>query len=1131
MDFDQILDRAIDMLQRRGRLTYRALKLQFDLDDVSLDVLKDELIEGQRLARDEAGKVLVWTADAASTPYLAVMSEHPSAPVREPLSYTPPHLAEKILTSRSALEGERKQVTVLFCDLQDSTPLAEKIGPENMHALLNRFFELALSEIHRYEGTINQFLGDGFMALFGAPVSHEDHARGGVLAAIGLQRGLKELNPGEPYGVKCRFRIGINSGPVVVASIGDNLRMDYTAVGDTTNLASRLQGIAEPGEILVSESTSRLAQGYVRQEALQPVQVKGKTEPVPLYKVIGALPRRSPVIRRGERTLSQFVGRERELALLDERFEQVKSGHGQIVGIVAEAGQGKSRLLYEFRQRLQDKQVTYLEGRCLSYGQTIPYHPIIDVVRNNCDITDADSPETITEKVRFALQEVGMDAEASAPYLLQLLGVKEGTESIALLTPDAIRARTFETLKQMSLMGSQRQPLIFEIEDLHWIDQTSQDYLASWVESLPGAPILLLTTYRPGYRPQWLDKSYSAQIALHHLTSQDGLTIIHSALHGEKLSDEVERMIIDKAEGNPFFLEELTRSIVERDNLQADTIVPDTIQGVLAARIDRLPENPKRLLQTASVLGREFSPRLLEAICEGADSLNPMLGELKQLEFLFERAGAEEPIYVFKHALTQDVAYESLLTTRRQDLHTAAGQALEVLYAARLEQAYDQLAYHYARTDNAAKAVAYLTLAAERAAARSAHTEAITTIESALAHAERLPCDERDPHVVVLYIRQIESLFWAGRRQEAVNLHLQRKERLERFPDHALVGKYYGWLTAHHTYLGAREGAVHSAHRAIEAAQQCHDDATMGLAYTWLAGENFFAGRLLQSVEQSQRAVTLLDGTAERHWFGVANYVLAYTYHGIGDFERVIATVARIEAVAETIGDRRRQSSAFEISGLSLAKRGDWAEGIAACQRALELAPDPYQRAIVLGFLGYAYLAKGDLAEAIRTLELAVPEAMQYRSRQIQVWIKTFLGEAYHLNGQLVEAHDLSSQADKLAREIQHEFGVGMAQRVLGRIAHTRGKLDKAATHLHEARDIFASIQARFELGRTLLDLASLAHAQGNRNAVADHLSQACAWFKNLQTPKWAERTEQLAQEYDVTLAEVELADLMEGTS
>ena len=429
-----------------------------------------------------------------------------------------------------AVAGERKRVTVLFCDLVDSTALAERLGPEAMHRLLQRFFDLALHEVRRYEGTLNQFLGDGFMALFGAPMAHEDHVRRALLAAIGLQRRLHEHRADfeAQYGVGLTTRMGLNTGLVVVGTLGDNLRMDYTAVGDTTNLAARLQQLAAPDTILISAATGRLAQGLVSLEALTPVQVKGKRDPIPVYKVLGLGPYRAPLAGRDERALSPLVGRERELALLDEVLEQVERGQGQAVGIVGEAGVGKSRLLYEFRQRLAGQRVTLLEGRCLSYGSVMPYLPLLDLLRSHCGITEADSPEHITEKVRIGLQDVALEPEEYAPYLLHLLGVPAGTEPLALLTPEAVKARTFATLRQMSLNSSQRQPLILVVEDLHWIDKTSEEYLAALVESLAGAPLLVLGTYRVGYHLPWLDKSYTTQLTLRRLSPQDSLTVVHA---------------------------------------------------------------------------------------------------------------------------------------------------------------------------------------------------------------------------------------------------------------------------------------------------------------------------------------------------------------------------------------------------------------------------------------------------------------------------------------------------------------------------------------------------------------------------------------------------------------------------
>ena len=373
-----------------------------------------------------------------------------------PKSYSQTHLAEQAATARGAIEGERKQATVLFCDIANSTALAERIGAEAMHALLNKFFEFALGELHRYECTINQFGGDGFMAL--APVAHEDHARRAVLAALAIQRALPErrtqLGAG---GAELAVRIGVNTGPVIVGAIGDNLRMDYTAVADTTNLAARLQQHAEPGGILISEATYHLVRDDFQTELLAPVTIKGKSEPIVSYKVLASVPRRSPLRGLGERPLSGFVGRDRDLTQLLDLFAEARAGRGQVVGIVAEPGAGKSRLLYEFRQALAAQRVTYLEGRCLSYGSSIPYVPILDIVRQNFDLLETDREETIAEKVRRGIAEVGLDPEEWGPLLLLFLGVRQGNEHVSALTPEAIKARTFEMLRQFSLAGSKRQ--------------------------------------------------------------------------------------------------------------------------------------------------------------------------------------------------------------------------------------------------------------------------------------------------------------------------------------------------------------------------------------------------------------------------------------------------------------------------------------------------------------------------------------------------------------------------------------------------------------------------------------------------------------------------------------------------
>ncbi len=1141
MDFYEVVDKVVDLLCRRGRVTYSSLKIQFQLDDAQLIVLREEILYAHESTVQADDRGFVWNSEAGltvePTPASSPSTPEPTAPPatdqeREPVSYTPTHLAEKILTSRSALEGERKQVTVLFCDLRNSTAIAEKIGAESMHGLLSRFFELAMDEIHRYEGTVNQLLGDGFMALFGAPIAHEDHARRAVLAALDLQRTIREHDEelGGQHGVELAFRMGLNTGMVVVGSIGNDLRLDYTAIGDTTNLAARLEQIAEPGTVLVSENTSRLVQGYVRLEALTPVEVKGKTEPIPIYKVLGTLPRRSPIVSRSERTLSQFVGRERELATLEELFAQVESANGQVVGIVGEAGQGKSRLLYEFRQRIKDKTITYLEGRCLSYGRSIPYHPIIDVLRHHCGISETDHAEAVMEKVGVALQEIGLDPEESAPYLLQLLGVKEGKELISMLTPETIRNQTFEMLREMSLKGSQPQPLVIEIEDNHWVDKTSEDCLTSLVESLAGASILLLTTYRPGYRPLWIEKSYATQVSLHGLAQQDALNIIHSS-QPTALSSQVAQTIVEKAEGNPFFLEELTRAVAETGEQRTD-VVPDTVQGVLSARIDRLPEIHKRLLQTASVLGRAFSLRLLEKIWDGSDSPVQLLEDLKRQEFLFERTGVEESAYVFRHALTENVAYESLLTTRRQALHAAAGQALETLYADRLEDAYDRLAYHYARTDNAAKAVEYLTLVAEKAAQRYAHVEAVATLQEAIVHAKKLQGEARDQSILDLVIRQADSLFLLGRRQDIIALLLGQQDCLQHTQLPLLVAQYYIKLGEAYSFLGNRNDAWRCMQDALHYAKQSGDATILGYIYAWMAQESNFRGQYRQGVSYGEQAVLLLEGVEDRQHLGFAYLTLGYVYSQYGNFTKALEVADKLRAFSDILDNRRFQSKSIYLTGLAYDLMGEWERAADTYHQAINTSPTPFDAAIVLGTLGYLHVKKGNVVEAISTLENALQQANQYRSLQIQSRFKTYLGEAYYANGQIEKADDLVRQGLALAEEVENPFGIVQAKRALGHIAQSSGDLAMSDTYLREALAIYTTVQSRNGLAHTHLDLAALAHTQGNLDTVTTHLSTAYAWFKKLQVPKWMERTEQLAQEYGVTLTEVELEEFeTEGSS
>jgi len=481
-----------------------------------------------------------------------------------PEPYPPGPRVPRAVDARGNLPGEMKQVTVLFCDIVGSTPLTERLGPEAMRDLVSSFLKESLAEVHRYGGTAPQFTGDGFMALFGAPVTQEDHVRRALLAAIAIQRALGDQpNTGEIPAAEVRVRMGIHSGPVVFGPVSGNLRMDYTAIGDAANVAARLQQSAEPGTILVSETTRRLAQGFARLESVGPLALKGKEEPIVAYRLLGVSHRRSGLREAGSEHTTTFVDRHSELAILSNFLRQAEGGRGQAVGIVGEPGIGKSRLLAEFRQQLAPGRVTWVEGRCVSYGTAIPYWLVLDLLRSHCRILDADTPEAITRRVRAALEEVGLDSGEDSPVLLHLLGVKDDEAAPALSSPEAVKAKTFEVFRRLWVNSSQRRPLVMVLEDLHWVNRTSEELLGFLAENAPDARILILATYRPGYRPPWIDKSYAGQAPLQPLTRDDSLQVVRSMLSAERLVDLVSEEIVAKADGNPFFLEQLALHVGE----------------------------------------------------------------------------------------------------------------------------------------------------------------------------------------------------------------------------------------------------------------------------------------------------------------------------------------------------------------------------------------------------------------------------------------------------------------------------------------------------------------------------------------------------------------------------------------
>ncbi|MFQ5899816.1 MAG: alpha/beta fold hydrolase [Candidatus Methylomirabilia bacterium] len=669
-----------------------------------------------------------------------------------PATYTPKHLSEKILTSREALEGERKQVTVLFADLKGSMELLAERDPEEARELLDPVLGLMMDAVHRYEGTVNQVLGDGVMALFGAPVAREDHAVRACYAALRMQESVTRYGDEVQrlHGVPVQIRVGLNSGEVVVRSIGNDLHVDYTAVGQTTHLAARMEQMAKPGSILITADTLRLAEDCVRVKPLGPASVKGLAAATEVYELTGAGPARARLQAAAARGLSRFVGRDAEMEQLRRTLDQARRGHGQVLAVVGEPGVGKSRLFFEFTHSHRTQGWLVLESSSVSYGKATSYLPVIDLLKGYFQVEDRDTTQRVREKVTGKVLTLDEQLKDSIPPLLWLLESLPASDPFRSLDPPQRRGRTLEALKQLLLRESRRQPLLLVFEDLHWIDSESQALLDALVESLPTSRVLLLTNYRPEYEDRWTSKTYYTRLRVDPLPpeSADELLLV---LLGEGPSlDSLKTLLKERTGGNPFFLEETIRTLLETGALVGQhgayrlehdieaLRVPATVQALLAARIDRLPADEKRLLQSAAAIGMDLPLSLLQEIVELApDDLQRSLAHLQGAEFLYETRLFPDPEYMFKHALTHDVAYGSLLHDRRRTLHRRIGEVMEGRYADRLQEFFEALALHFYRGEAWRKAAHYDLAVAEKAKATYAYATAARFCRRALELTEK----------------------------------------------------------------------------------------------------------------------------------------------------------------------------------------------------------------------------------------------------------------------------------------------------------------------------------------------------------------------------------------------------------
>ena len=1050
--------------------------------------------------------------------------------------YLPKDLTQKILAQRDRIEGERKQVTVMFCDMEGFTSLTEKLGSEEMYSVMDQVYEIIIHKVHDYEGTVNELTGDGIMALFGAPIALEDAPQRAIRSALAIHREINKFSDqlkSESRMPPIKMRIGIHTGPVIVGTLGNDLRVEFKAVGDTVNLASRMEGLADPGTTFVTEDTFKLTEGFFRFESLGPKVVKGKEEPIRVYQVIAPSTRRTKFDVSAERGLTPFIGRERELELLLDGFQRAKLSKGQAFSIISEAGVGKSRLLYEFRKAVANEDVNFLEGKCLSYSRGVAYHPVIDILKSNFDIQEGEGDQEIREKLKRGLEIMKVDEPSTLPYLLELLSVKDsGIDKIS-MSPEAKKDRINEAIKRIVLKGSEVRPLIIAFEDLHWMDRSSEDVVRSHLESIPGSKVLLIFTYRPEFVHTWGAKSYHNQLTLHRLSNRESLEMVTSILGTREIERALEELILEKAEGVPFFIEEFIKSlkdlkIIERKDNSYQLIkdihqvaIPSTIQDVIMARVDSLPERAKEVLQTGSVIEREFSYPLINRVTGLPEKeLLSYLSALKDSELLYERGIYPQSNYIFKHALTREVVYDSILAKRKKKLHEEIGNAIEELYKDNLSEHYEVLAEHYFLGENYLKGAEYSRLAGRKA-------EKAASFNDAIAHAKkRVTSLERIPQTEGVQKQVIDARTALGLYMAQMNHFTEAKEAINPIIDLAIKHNYkrrlcqiYTILGAYHFFVGENfPEAFKVWEEALKISEEVKDIVTSVLA-------NYYFGCGLgsncefeKSANYFQRALNI--NLAVRNLWGIAlvkSQLAYFSYYWGGEINLQFKTTSEALRIAEESGDIYSKAIVYICHGCSCYGKGLLKEaekyllmGVEFCERINFPAWD----AAAQYHLGDTYYDMGNFQKSKEHYEKG-SRALE-DSRLWPSWVnagKVCLARAKMMN----KEKDVNLESlYAYSRNSKVKAAEGWIQRYIGEIL-----LNIDDQHLSEAEHwIQKAIEAdqrnrmMFHLGKDYVLYAELFKRKGDRFKAQENLGKAIEIFKECGADGW------------VTEAEKELATL-----
>jgi class 3 adenylate cyclase/predicted ATPase len=1027
------------------------------------------------------------------------------------------------------VDGERKTVTALFADIKGSMDLMEGLDPEEARAIVDPALKLMIEGVHRYDGYIVQSTGDGVFALFGAPVAHEDHAQRALYAALRIQEEMARYAAGlrAAGNPPVEIRIGLNTGEAVVRSIRtDDAHTEYTPIGHSMSLAARMQTLAPTGSIVITEQTQKLVSGYFELKPLGPVRIKGVSDPIDVYEVTGVGPLRTRLQRSASRGLSRFVGRRAELEQLDRAFELARGGHGQIVAAMAEAGVGKSRLFYEFKMRRQ-AECLVLEAFSFSHGKASAYLPVVDLLKDYFRIADRDDERTRREKVTGKVLALDRALEDTLPHLFALLGI--ATEEGALDEMDpAIRVRrTREAVRSLIVRESLNQPLMLIFEDLHWVDAESEALLNLIADSLGTARILLMVNYRPEYRHNWGNKSFYTQLRLDPLGAENASELLAAIVGDGAALEPLKATIVERTQGNPFFMEEMVQVLFDQGVLVRNGTVsiakpltsiqiPSTVKGILAARIDKLAAADKDLLQSLAVIGKEFPIGLVRRVVgRSNDELAPMLSNLQAAEFVYEQPAIPESEYTFKHALTQEVAYDSVLMQRRRAIHERAANALEEMFAATIDDHLGELAHHYGRSANASKAVEYLTRAAEQAATRSAYNDAIGYAREGLRAIATMP-ESRERDLRELKIQMMLGpliVSTQGLSSPEIAKNIARAQELCRRSGETpeMFGVLFSLWSFDHASGQLRESRA-IAQQLLDLAERVKSDFAIASARNAMGATQLWMGDFAESKENFEAAAAFFDRDVARYLPMMQAPVipsrcnLMWAAQIAGYPEQAKKRVAEVDALAAQL--RRPFSHAFVHLGVIVLDhfQRDYTDVRTRSETLIELATEygfPYWLAAGKMCLARTIAGEGSflgdqaaLESGVRMMKESVQNLAVSNADLIYSFSFVMLAEVYLMMRRTDECLAALARAQQRADDMDHRLLEAEIHRLRGEamLLNPHGA-EEAERSFRRAIDIATRQRANSWRLRAATSLARLLSKTGRREGARAALAPAYAQF------------------------------------